>query len=84
MKNVELETYLTVRELADYLRLNVQTIQRWVINREVPFHKIKKVIRFRVSEIEKWVTESGRKQTGVKNENTGGGLFEGVEAGGGL
>ena len=50
-----METYLTIEELADYLKLSVQTIRRWVLNREVPFHKIKKSIRFRVSEIEWWI-----------------------------
>ena len=52
-----METYLTIEELAEYLKLAEQTIRRWVLNREIPFHKIKKVIRFRVSEIEKWIDE---------------------------
>jgi len=54
-----METYLTIEDLADYLKLAEQTIRRWVLNREIPFHKIKKVIRFRVSEIEKWIDEGG-------------------------
>jgi excisionase family DNA binding protein len=56
-----METYLTIEELADYLKLAEQTIRRWVLNREIPFHKIKKVIRFRVSEIEAWIDEDGWK-----------------------
>jgi excisionase family DNA binding protein len=54
-----METYLTIEELAGYLKLAVQTIRRWVLNREIPFHKIKKVIRFRVSENENWIDEGG-------------------------
>ena len=54
-----METYLTIEELADYLKLAEQTIRRWVFNREIPFHKIRKVIRFRVSEIEKWIEDGG-------------------------
>jgi len=53
-----METYLTIEELAEYLKLAVQTIRRYVLNKEIPYHKIKKVIRFRLSEIEAWV-ESG-------------------------
>ena len=52
-----METYLTIEELANYLKLAQQTIRRWVLNREIPYHKIKKVIRFRVSEIEKWIDD---------------------------
>jgi len=54
-----MEKYMTTEELAEYLKLAEQTIRRWVLNREIPFHKIKKAIRFRVSEIEKWIDEGG-------------------------
>jgi len=50
-----METYLTIDELADYLKLNKQTIRRWVHNHEIPYHKIRRVVRFRVSEVEKWI-----------------------------
>jgi len=33
---------------AEHLKLAVQTIRRYVLNREIPFNKIKKVIRFRL------------------------------------
>jgi excisionase family DNA binding protein len=54
-----METYLTIEELARYLKVAEQTIRRWVLNREVPFCKIKKVIRFRLSQIEAWVDNGG-------------------------
>jgi excisionase family DNA binding protein len=60
LRGFDLETYLTIAGLADYLKLAEQTIRRWVLNREVPFHKIKKVIRFRLSEIEQWVDGGGK------------------------
>ena len=54
-----METYLTIEELADYLKLAEQTIRRWVLNRDIPYRKIRKVIRFRLSEIEKWINNGG-------------------------
>jgi len=54
-----MEKYLTIEELADYLKLAVQTIRRWVQNDKIPYHKIRKVIRFRVSEIEQWIENGG-------------------------
>ena len=50
---------MTVKDVADYMRLSEQTIQRYVMKREIPFHKVKKVIRFRFSEIERWINEGG-------------------------
>jgi excisionase family DNA binding protein len=51
---------LTIEGLAEYLKLAEQTIRRWVLKSEVPYHKIKKVIRFRLSEIEQWVDGGGK------------------------
>ena len=59
------ETYLTIEELAEYLKLNAQTIQRWVRSRGIPFHKVKSVIRFRLSEIEKWIDEGKKGESGA-------------------
>jgi excisionase family DNA binding protein len=70
-----LETYLTIEELAGYLKVAVQTVRRWVLNREVPFHKVKKVIRFRVSEIEKWVDGDGCEVPEENGEGIEDGLF---------
>ena len=50
-----MEMYMTIEELARYLKIAEQTIRGWVRNREIPFHKIKKSIRFRLSEIEWWI-----------------------------
>ena len=70
-----METYLTIEELADYLKLAEQTVRRWVMNGQIPFHKIKSVIRFRLSEIENWVDNGGVKTTAVGTDTTNGGLF---------
>jgi len=73
-----MQTYLTIEELADYLKLAQQTIRRWVLNREIPYHKIKKVIRFRVSEIEKWIDEGGCILPDVPQAGVESSLFEGA------
>jgi excisionase family DNA binding protein len=74
LKNLKLgagvATYLTIEGLADYLKLAEQTIRRWVMNREIFFRKIKKVIRLRVFEIEKWV-DKGSYELAEEAENCG-------------
>jgi len=49
------ETYLTVEELAEHLKIAPQTIRRWIMNDDIPHRKIMGVIRFRLSEIELWI-----------------------------
>ena len=64
-----MEAYLTVCELAGVLKLQEQTIRRYIARREIPFCKIKRAVRFRPSQIEKWIDEGGLEaaQTGGKN-----------------
>ena len=73
---------MTIEELAHYLKVADQTIRRWVLNREIPFYKIKKVIRFRLSEIEKWVDNSGALSVAEGTKDTSGDLFTETETGG--
>jgi excisionase family DNA binding protein len=54
-----MEMYLTIAELAEYIKLSEQTIRRYVLNKTVPYRKIHKAVRFRVSEIEMWIDGGG-------------------------
>jgi excisionase family DNA binding protein len=74
------ETYLTIEEVARHLKLAEQTIRRYVLNREIPYHKIKKVIRFRLSEIETWVDRGGGKNPDNSDDNREGYLFTELES----
>ena len=48
---------MTVREVAEYLKVKDRTIYRLVANREIPGFKVGGSWRFRKSEIDQW-TES--------------------------
>jgi excisionase family DNA binding protein len=76
-----MEIYLTVAELAGMVKLSGQTIRRYVLNKTIPYHKIQKAVRFRLSEIETWIDGGG---ISVKTGGTGipaGGLFGEAESG---
>jgi excisionase family DNA binding protein len=76
-----METYLTIAELAGMVRLSEQTIRRYVLNRTIPFHKIRKAVRFRLSEIEKWIDRGGISANAAGPDKTESGLFAGSETG---
>ena len=78
------ETYLSIEELAKYLGVSEKTIRRWVLNQDIPYHKIMKFIRFRLSEVERWI-ESGGKLSLLNDEADGAALAgSGGETGAGL
>ena len=67
---------MTIEELAGYLKIAEQTIRRWVLNREIPFCKIHKAVRFRLSEIEKWIDGGGVNTAPAENDGIEGVLFD--------
>jgi len=59
MTENNIETLLTVAEVAGLLKLQEQTIRRWILRREIPFCKVGKAVRFRPSVIARWVDGGG-------------------------
>ena len=52
-----MENYITVKEVADMVKLSEQTIRRYVMLGQIPFYKIVRAVRFKPSEIQKWVDD---------------------------
>jgi excisionase family DNA binding protein len=76
-----METYLTVNEVALLVKLSVQTIRRYTMRNEIPFHKINRAVRYKKSEIEFWVENRGAVKAQARCENLQGDLFGGTDGG---
>ena len=76
-----METYLSIEGLAKYLGIAEKTVRKWVLNGDIPYHKIMKIIRFRVSEIERWIETSGKFPQVKDDEEPDGNLFSEDEGG---
>ena len=72
-----METYLNIEELAKYLGISDKTIRKWVFNQDIPYRKIHKVIRFRLSEIERWIDGGGKLP--LLNDETDGAALAGSD-----
>ena len=75
-----METYLTIEEVAAYLKLANQTIRKYVLNKTIPYRKVQKSVRFRLSEIEKWIDEGGGNRRDYPVDGFEDDLFAGVGA----
>jgi len=71
------DEYLTMRELAERLKLRPQTIRLWVQKNEIPHYRIRKNVRFRPDEIEKWIKSGGAAKPKTGTESQGAELFAG-------
>lgn len=58
-KTVEVERWLNVEEIAKHIGCSKDTIRAWIKKNTIPFHKVGRHFKFKISEIDKWI-ESGK------------------------
>ncbi|MCL2186513.1 MAG: helix-turn-helix domain-containing protein [Treponema sp.] len=61
--------YFTAKEVAAFLKLSLQTIRRYTMNKKIPFHKIDRAVRYKKSEIEDWVEKRQTEIEAAASEN---------------
>ena len=53
--------YLTLKETAEYFRVQPLTVRRWALAGKIPAHKVGRQWRFSLKEIEEWAANEGKK-----------------------
>lgn len=49
------ERWVSTKEIAQHLGVNKDTIHKWIRNDSIPCHRVGKLWKFRISEIDTWV-----------------------------
>jgi len=49
--------YIGVKEIAQYLGIKIDTVYGWIYMRKIPYHKLGRLVRFDLREIEGWMRE---------------------------
>ncbi len=62
----EPERWYSVEEIASHLGVSKETIYRWVEKEKIPAHKVGRQWKFRVSEVDAWVTNGNADERGEK------------------
>lgn len=53
------EKWSSLDEVAVHLGVSKDTIYRWIANKQMPAHKIGRLWKFKVSEVDEWVKKDG-------------------------
>ncbi len=53
------ETWSSLEEVANYLGVNKDTVRNWIKKTDIPAHKIGRLWKFKLSEVDEWV-KSGK------------------------
>ena len=51
------DRWLSVEEIAEHLGIKKDTVYKWVKTRKMPVHKVGRLLKFQVKEIDQWVKE---------------------------
>lgn len=57
MKNID--KWLSLAEICDYLGISRDTALKWINFKNMPAHKVGRLWKFKVAEIDGWVKSSG-------------------------
>lgn len=60
------ERWYSVEEVAEHLGIKRDTLYKWIHRKDIPVHKVGRLWKFRLSEVDEWV-ETG-KAADVPNE----------------
>ena len=73
------EPWVGISEVAGHLQVSKDTVYRWVDTQGLPAHRVGRLFRFRLSQVDKWVQsrtydapESRPKDKTVRNERDNG------------
>ena len=57
------EGWVGVAEVTAHLRVAKDSIYRWVNTKDFPAHKVGRLLRFRLSEVDEWVKSTGANES---------------------
>ncbi|MDL2205826.1 helix-turn-helix domain-containing protein [Eubacteriales bacterium OttesenSCG-928-N13] len=62
------ERWLSLEEISKHVGCSKDTIRSWVKKNAIPFHKVGRLYKFRVSEVDAWI-KSGASADADKNNS---------------
>lgn len=65
----EQERWMSVEEIATHIGVNRDTIYKWIERKQMPAHKLGKLWKFKVSEVDKWVRAGSFQPQSHRTEN---------------
>ena len=65
---MEIERWVSSKEAAEHLGVNKDTLQRWINNQTIPCHRVGRLWKFRLSEIDNWVENGGAEKKNQTEE----------------
>lgn len=67
MSNQEIEKWVSMKEVTSYLDVSREAVLRWISKQNMPAHKLGKLWKFKLSEVDEWIRSGGADERKEKN-----------------
>ena len=64
------EPWVSLEEIAEHLKVSTDTIHRWIRAKKIPAHRVGRMWRFQMSEVDAWVRAGKAGTGGARNGTT--------------
>ncbi|MDD3888742.1 MAG: excisionase family DNA-binding protein [Syntrophomonadaceae bacterium] len=54
-KDQHIEKWSSMETITDYLGVSRETVLQWISNRNMPAHKVGRLWKFKISEVDNWI-----------------------------
>ena len=55
MEDIVAEKWSSLEEIAEHLGVSKDTVYRWIADKDMPAHKVGKLWKFKIYEIDQWI-----------------------------
>lgn len=55
MNDTAMEKWSSLEEIAEHLGVSKDTVYRWIADKQMPAHKVGKLWKFKISEVDEWI-----------------------------
>ena len=60
------DRYLSVAEICTYLGIKRDTVYKWISEKKLPAHRVGKLWKFKISEVDEWVKNGDKLNLRIK------------------
>jgi excisionase family DNA binding protein len=68
--NSQIEKWSSMDTITDYLDVSRETVLQWINNRNMPAHKVGRLWKFKISEIDEWIKSGGASMMNKADDTT--------------
>lgn len=60
--NLKAEPWVSTSDICEHLGVKIETVRKWIKAEKIPCHRVGKLWKFKISEVDNWVVSGQAKE----------------------